>query len=133
MNDNICQPMSLIQHIEFIEEKIFKYTNLRSGQLEVIKSYIGERKDTLVVIKTGGGKSFCYAASAILFDGLTIVISPLKSLIQNQVNHFIQLGIPCGSLLTLSKGTIEYESKLFDEIALGFTHLLYVTPEKTIA
>ncbi|CAG8800053.1 10425_t:CDS:2, partial [Gigaspora margarita] len=126
-----CQTFSKYAK-EFIAEKIFKYTNLRSGQLEVIKSYIEEKKDTLVVIKTGGRKSFCYAASAILFDGFTIVISPLKSLIQNQVNHFIQLGIPCGSLLTSSKGTIEYESKLFDEIALGFTCLLYVTPEKLL-
>ncbi|CAG8768909.1 1740_t:CDS:10, partial [Gigaspora margarita] len=127
MKDNTCQSMSLIQRIEFIAEKIFKYTNLRSGQLEVIKSYIEERKDTLVVIKTEDRKSFCYVASAILFDGLTIVISSLKSLIQNQV-----LGIPYSSLLISSKETIKYESKLFDKIALEFTCLIYVTPEKLL-
>ncbi|CAG8764961.1 10995_t:CDS:10, partial [Gigaspora margarita] len=70
--------------------------------------------DTLVVMKTGGRKSFCYTASAILFHGLTIVISPLKSLIQSQMR------------------TIEYESKLFEEMALGYTRLLFITLEKLL-
>ncbi|CAG8642735.1 6542_t:CDS:10 [Gigaspora margarita] len=116
IKDDIYESMNLIQQIEVITEKIFQYTNLRSGQLEAIESYIGDKKDTLVILKTGGEKSFCYTASAILFDGLIIVISPLKSLIQNQMNHFVQLGVLYSGLLISLKGTIEYESKLFDEI-----------------
>ncbi|CAG8774144.1 45294_t:CDS:10, partial [Gigaspora margarita] len=105
---------------------------LRPGQIDAINYYIGENKDTLVIMKTDGGKSFCYVASSILFDGLTIIISPLKSLIQNQVDHFIQLGILCGCLLASSQRTVEYEKKVCKEIALGFTRLLFVTPEKLL-
>ncbi|CAG8479346.1 17600_t:CDS:2 [Gigaspora margarita] len=132
IKDDIYESMNLIQQIEVITEKIFQYTNLRSGQLEAIESYIGDKKDTLVILKTGGGNYFCYAAFTILFDGFTIVISSLKSLIQNQINHFVQLEVPCSGLLTSSKGTIEYETKLFDEIVLGFTCLLYIATEKLL-
>ncbi|CAG8847529.1 46237_t:CDS:2, partial [Gigaspora margarita] len=111
---DIDKIISLDDQIQTIAEKIFKFTDLRPGQIDAINYYIRENKDTLVIIKTGGGKSFCYAASAILFDSLTIIISPLKSLIQNQV------------------GTVEYEAKVCEEIALRFTCLLFVTPEKLL-
>ncbi|CAG8763194.1 44450_t:CDS:10, partial [Gigaspora margarita] len=115
-----------------IQDKVFKPMSLEQRQIEAIRHYMEEEKDTLVIIKTGGGKSFCYTASAILFDRLIIVISPLKLLIQNQMNCFVQSGIPCGALLTSSQGTIKYESRLFEKIALGFTHLLFVTLEKLL-
>ncbi|CAG8689171.1 24845_t:CDS:10 [Gigaspora margarita] len=119
------------ESIKIIAENVFKFTDLRPGQIEAIKHYMKEKKDTLVIMKTSSRKSFCYITSAILFDSLTIVISLLKSLIQSQ-DHLIQLGIPCGGLLALSQGTIEYETNVFEEIALGFTRLLYVTPEKLL-
>ncbi|CAG8472823.1 14460_t:CDS:2 [Gigaspora margarita] len=125
------KPVSLEEHIKIIAKEIFKFTELRPGQIDAIKYYVENKKDTLVM-KTGRGKSFCYATAFILFDGLTVVISPLKSLIQNQVNHFIKLGIPCAGLVTLSQGTIEHKSKIMEEIALGFTRLLYVTPKKLL-
>ncbi|RIB12759.1 hypothetical protein C2G38_2199795 [Gigaspora rosea] len=129
MEDEAKYPTTLNKHVKIIANEIFKFSELRPGQINAIKYYIEEEKDTLVIIKTGGGKSFCYAVSSIIFDGLTVVISPLKSLIQSQ-NQFVQLGIPCGGLLISSQGKIEYEKKIFEEIALGFTRLLYVTPEK---
>ncbi|CAG8818428.1 10_t:CDS:2, partial [Gigaspora margarita] len=130
MEDEANYPTTLNEHVKIIANKIFKFSELRPGQLDAIKYFIEKEKDTLVILKTGGRKSFCYAAASIIFDGLTIVISPLKSLIQSQINQFVQLGIPCSALLMSSQGTIKYETKIFEEIALGFTHLLYVTPEK---
>jgi superfamily II DNA helicase RecQ len=56
---------------------------LRKGQFEAVKSYLSG-KDTLVSIKTGGGKTFCYIVCALLFKGVTIVISPLKALMEDQ-------------------------------------------------
>ncbi|CAG8600294.1 19865_t:CDS:2 [Gigaspora margarita] len=109
--------------------KIHQY--LRLEQMDTINYYIKKNKDTLVIMKTSGGKFFCYAALSILFDGLTIIILLLKSLIQNQ-NHFIQLGIPYGYLLALSQGTVKYEAKVCEEIALGFTCLLFVTSKKLL-
>ena len=85
LQEEMSRPISLEEHVEIIAKEIFKFNEFRPGQLDAIKYYIEEKKDTLVIIKTGGGKSFCYAVFSILFDGLTIVISPLKSLIQSQV------------------------------------------------
>ena len=63
--------------------KIFGFDNFREGQMEAIISYLGG-KDTFVSMKTGGSKTLCYALSAICFEGLTIVFSPLKALIDDQ-------------------------------------------------
>lgn len=62
---------------------VFGYNQLREGQLEAIESYLSG-KDTLVSLKTGGGKTFCYTICSLLFEGITIVISPLKALIEDQ-------------------------------------------------
>lgn len=83
--DETNNAVDFTERVRKIAENIFNFTTLRPKQMDAIKSYMLEKKDTLVIMKTGGGKSFCYAVSAILFDGLTIVISPLKSLIQSQM------------------------------------------------
>lgn len=95
--------ISLEEHIKIIAKEIFKFTELRPGQMDAIKYYVENKKDTLVIMKTGGGKSFCYAIASILFDGLTVVISPLKSLIQNQV-----VSINIGSLKLKNKINNKY-------------------------
>lgn len=64
-------------------KKIFGYNYLREGQLEAIETYLNG-KDTLVSIKTGGGKTLCYVICALIFEGVTIVISPLKALMEDQ-------------------------------------------------
>jgi superfamily II DNA helicase RecQ len=69
--------------ILFATTNVFGFDRLRNGQLEVIISYLSGN-DTFVSIKTGGGKTLCYALSAICFKGLTIVFSPLKALMENQ-------------------------------------------------
>ncbi|CAG8806788.1 41393_t:CDS:10, partial [Gigaspora margarita] len=119
LQKEINKPISLEEHIKIIAKEIFKFTELRPGQIDAIKYYVKNKKDTLVIMKTSRGKSFCYATASILFDGLI-------------VNHFIKLEILCARLVTSSQGTIEYKSKVMEEIALGFTRLLYVTPEKLL-
>ncbi|CAG8771808.1 43213_t:CDS:10, partial [Gigaspora margarita] len=128
---DIDKIISLDDQVKTIAEKIFKFTDLRPEQMDAINHYIGGKKNTLVIMKTGSGKSFCYAVSSIIFDGLTIIISPLKSF-NSKSRSFIKLGILCGGLLASSQGTVEYEAKVCEEIALGFTLLLFVTPEKLL-
>ncbi|PKK69995.1 P-loop containing nucleoside triphosphate hydrolase protein, partial [Rhizophagus irregularis] len=96
----------------------------REGQMEAIITYLGG-KDTFVSMKTGGGKTLCYALSAICFEGLTIVFSPLKALMDDQKVRaylFIQYYI-----LYLQ---ISIQEKIFEEIACGLIKILFVTPEK---
>ncbi|CAG8649683.1 3111_t:CDS:10, partial [Gigaspora margarita] len=109
------------------------YTYLLFTLREIYYGKPFESEDLIkIVMKTGSGKSFCYVALAILFHGLTIVISPLKSLMQSQMYDLTKLGIPCGSLQVSSQRTIEYKSKLFEEIVLGYTCLLFITLEKLL-
>src|SRR6266540_6346342 len=64
-------------------KQIFGYNQLREGQLEAVESYLNS-KDTLVSIKTEEGKTFCYVICALLSEGITIVISLLKALMEDQ-------------------------------------------------
>ncbi len=75
--------LDLKELITLVAKQIFGYNQLREGQLEAIEAYLGG-KDTLVSIKTGGGKTFCYVICALVFEGITIVINPLKTLMKDQ-------------------------------------------------
>ncbi len=84
--------------------------------------------DTLVVMPTGGGKSLCYQVPALAMDGLTIVVSPLIALMQDQVNALLQLGVSAATFH--SNLSMEESSSINQKLHDGKLKLLYVSPEK---
>jgi len=109
-----------------ILKKIFGYDGFRTLQLEIITSILN-KKDALVVMPTGGGKSLCYQLPALIFNGLTIVVSPLISLMKDQVDQMVQLGVEA-VLLNSSISRGEYNENI-NRIRSGKVKLLYVAPE----
>ena len=78
-------------------KRVFGYAEFRPGQERAI-SRILSGGDLLAILPTGGGKSICYQIPAMIADGLTLVISPLISLMKDQVDQLAQLGVPAGAL-----------------------------------
>ncbi|HDV6770279.1 TPA: DNA helicase RecQ [Mannheimia haemolytica] len=108
---------------------IFGYQKFRDGQEEVINAVL-ENRDCLVIMTTGGGKSLCYQVPALCLDGITLVISPLISLMKDQVDQLITNGIEAAYLN--STQTLE-EQQLVEQKALsGQLKLLYLSPEKVM-
>lgn len=108
---------------------VFGYQKFRDGQEEVINAVL-ENRDCLVIMTTGGGKSLCYQVPALCLDGLTLVISPLISLMKDQVDQLITNGIEAAYLN--STQSFE-EQQLVEQKALsGQLKLLYLSPEKVM-
>ncbi|NOX19528.1 MAG: DNA helicase RecQ [Chlorobi bacterium] len=116
----------MITKAKDILKSVFGYSEFRTLQEEVIKNVLAKR-DTLVIMPTGGGKSLCYQIPALIFDGLTIVISPLISLMKDQVEQLTELGASA-VVLNSSLSPAEYEEniKLIKEKK---AKMLYVAPE----
>ena len=107
--------------------RFFGYTSFRSGQEEIIDALLGGR-DVSCVMPTGAGKSVCYQIPALLLPGLTLVISPLISLMQDQVEALNQNGIPA-AFLNSSLSPQVYGQTLSD-MENGCYKLIYVAPER---
>ncbi len=105
----------------------FGYSDFRPAQVPVIRS-IFDGRDTLAVLPTGGGKSICFQIPALVLPGLSIVVSPLISLMQDQVEAARARGLPA-ACLNSSLGSAEQES-VHQAIADGSLRLLYVSPER---
>lgn len=110
----------------FILKETFGYDKFRPLQQEVIKNVLGQR-DTLAIMPTGGGKSLCYQIPALIFDGLTVVVSPLISLMKDQVEQLRAYGVP-SIFLNSSLSPQAYQENM-DYIRNGAVKLLYVAPE----
>ncbi|XP_077238365.1 RECQ helicase L2 isoform X2 [Tasmannia lanceolata] len=112
-----------------IRFNIFGITTYRANQREIINAVMSGR-DVLVIMAAGGGKSLCYQLPAILRDGVALVVSPLLSLIQDQVMGLAALGIP--AYMLTSTTTKENENFIYKSLEKGEGELkiLYVTPEK---
>jgi len=111
---------------EKILKKVFGYDEFRPLQAEIIDSVLN-RQDALVIMPTGGGKSICYQIPALIFDGLTVVVSPLISLMKDQVEQLAELGVSA-VCLNSSISRQEY-GKNIGLIKQGKTNLLYIAPE----
>lgn len=111
--------------LEILQKK-FGYSSFRLHQEAVIQS-IMQKRDTFVLMPTGGGKSLCYQVPALLLDGLTLVISPLIALMKDQVDALRLNGIEA-AFLNSTQGWSE-QSAILQKIEQGKLKLLYLAPE----
>lgn len=110
-------------------KKYFGFSRFKGLQEEVIKSIL-DRKNTFVVMPTGGGKSLCYQLPALMQEGTAIVVSPLIALMKNQVDALRALSADEGIAHVLNSSLNKTEVKrVKDDISRGVTKLLYVAPE----
>src|SRR6056297_2801193 len=116
-----------IENIEGILKKYYGYNTFRKGQKKVIERILAGR-DTAAVMPTGSGKSLCYQIPALIFEGLTIVISPLISLMKDQGDALKEMGIKA-SYINSSISSKEMKKRL-DAAAAGKYKLLYIAPER---
>jgi ATP-dependent DNA helicase RecQ len=108
-------------------KKFWGYETFREGQQQAIQSVL-DGKDTLVLFPTGGGKSLCYQVPALLFDGLTVVVSPLVALMQDQVGQLSNIGIR-SAFINSTLSSYEIEQRLVNA-RNGMYKLIYIAPER---
>ena len=110
-----------------ILKQYFGHTEFRQGQEDIIDSLLSGR-DALCIMPTGAGKSVCYQIPALMLEGITIVVSPLISLMNDQVTSLVQSGVSAAYLnSTLTQG--QY-FRVLDNIRAGKYKLVYVAPER---
>jgi ATP-dependent DNA helicase RecQ len=108
-------------------KQVYGYDSFRKGQEDIIAGIV-DGHDTLAILPTGGGKSICYQLPALLLPGTTLVISPLISLMKDQVDSLRRLGVSA-AFLNSSLGAAEYREVLRGAMQ-GDYKLLYVAPER---
>jgi ATP-dependent DNA helicase RecQ len=113
-----------------VVKKYWDYDELRPLQREAMTAAI-EGRDSLVVLPTGGGKSLCYQAPALLSDKLTIVVSPLISLMKDQVDRLLSHGVPAAFINSSLESSDR--SRVQAGIARGEYKLIFVAPERFAA
>lgn len=109
-----------------ILKEVFGYTSFRFDQNKIINSVL-DGKDTLAIMPTGGGKSLCYQIPALYLDGVTLVISPLISLMQDQVMNLKETGVE--AVFLNSSLNYQESQKVKEKIKKGKVKLVYVSPE----
>lgn len=110
-----------------ILKKYWGYSDFRQPQKEIIDSVLS-KNDTFAILPTGGGKSLCYQIPAIAFEGMTLVISPLIALMQDQIQALIKVGISAASIT--SQLDFEEINEVLNQCRLGKIKLLYIAPER---
>ena len=108
-------------------KQFFGYSSFRNGQEEIVDTLLSGR-DVLGIMPTGAGKSLCYQIPAIMMNGITIVISPLISLMKDQVNALVQQGISA-AYLNRSLTDAQYNKALYNA-GMGKYKIIYVAPER---
>ena len=110
-----------------ILNKYYGYNSFRKGQYEIISNILRGR-DSFCVLPTGAGKSICYQIPALMFNGITIVISPLISLMKDQVDNLNSNGINARYINSTQK--LEVSDEIIELCKKGEVKLLYIAPEK---
>ncbi|QQZ09274.1 DNA helicase RecQ [Heyndrickxia vini] len=117
----------MLDEAKEILQEYFGYNDFRSGQNTIIEQVL-EGKDTVAIMPTGGGKSICYQVPAMILPGITIVISPLISLMKDQVDALSNAGIPA-TFINSSISNSEMQERL-QGIMSNEYKLLYIAPER---
>ena len=116
-----------MEALRAILRKYWGYVDFRPLQAEAMRAVVDGR-DSVVVLPTGGGKSLCFQAPAVQMPGLAVVVSPLISLMKDQVDTLTDCGVPAACVnSTLSSGE---RQRVADEIRAGRLKLLYLAPER---
>lgn len=110
-------------HLKCLRQR-FGHTSFRPFQWTIIRSILEERQDNCVVMATGYGKSLCFQFPSVFQQGITIVVSPLISLMQDQVLALKVANIPACYL-----GSAQTDRNILDKVRSGEFHLVYVSPE----
>lgn len=110
-----------------ILQKFYGYEDFRPGQKKVVESLLN-RNDTVAIMPTGAGKSICFQIPALLFEGVTLVISPLISLMKDQVDSLRQLGIAAVYINSSVSKAQSYKD--LQNISAGFYKIIYIAPER---
>ena len=108
-------------------KKHFGYNEFRKAQEKVIESIL-KKEDTVAIMPTGAGKSICYQIPALIFEGVTVVISPLISLMKDQVDSLKEVGIEA-TYINSSLNNLEIEERIFNARE-GLYKLIYIAPER---
>lgn len=116
-----------MERIKALLSEKFGYTQFRNGQEEIIQKVLQEQ-NVLGIMPTGGGKSICYQLPALVLEGLTLVISPLISLMKDQVDSLNEVGIPA-AFINSTLSNLEMNERV-RKAARGEIKLLYVAPER---
>lgn len=117
----------MLNKVRQILQKFYGYEDFRPGQKKVVESLLN-KNDTVAIMPTGAGKSICFQIPALLFEGVTLVISPLISLMKDQVDSLRQLGIAAVYInSSVSKAQLY---KDLQDISAGFYKIIYIAPER---
>ena len=110
-------------------KKYFGYTSFRDGQEEMVDCLLSGR-DALGIMPTGAGKSICYQVPAMMMKGITIVVSPLISLMKDQVNALTQQGVSSAYI----NGSLDDNqlATVFRNADMGKYRIIYVAPERLL-
>ncbi|MFP4698357.1 MAG: DNA helicase RecQ [Eubacteriales bacterium] len=116
-----------MKDINVLLKEYYGYSTFRKGQDDIINTIIAGN-DSLVIMPTGGGKSICYQISAMMLEGITIVISPLISLMKDQVDVLKTIGIPA-TFINSSLDISEYNHRMIG-LEKGKYKIVYIAPER---
>jgi ATP-dependent DNA helicase RecQ len=120
--------MNIVRAKEILKSQ-FGYDSFRMNQEQAIETVL-QKRDCVVLMPTGGGKSLCYQIPALMLDGLTVVISPLIALMKDQVDALRNNGVEAAFLN--STQTSREQTEVFQKIRSGKLKLLYVAPERLL-
>ncbi len=120
--------MSITQAKEILKHQ-FGYDSFRMNQEAAIEAVL-DKRDAVVLMPTGGGKSLCYQIPALMSDGLTLVVSPLIALMKDQVDALVNNGVKAAFLN--SSQTSREQTEVFQRVRSGDLKILYVAPERLL-